>query len=767
MRKVRRTRWGRWSLLTSVAMFAALVFPFSGTASANHGNRVLDVVPDSAELGIGATHTLTAKLCALGATPDPSLSGPDSTNCTPSPATFATGPINIDFEFEDLDPLGSTSANDTDNGTSFQTPDMTCSVPANASQCQVSYVGNTSGDDQVRAWIDHSDSNGVVEADTTEQQDERAVPGNQPTGTDPFSPFCLAAGSVEEDCTDVVAANWAAGAPTYLDCDDQSGTNREQETNPGGGAQGNETYTCRTFDAGGNLTADADPGPGETTIRVHGENECQPRTPTNTPCLTGINDPDDPDSTSYADSGPSEDYGCNIATSGGSFGRCTITVTQGELETGTAQICFWVGDAAAGETLCSNETTMEGTEPDGSDDFKTPGQGGDLADRVEKTWVARSSSGGGVDAEPEAETNPTGEDTSITATVYDQFNEAFVGNTQVNFEFFTGSPSDTDGNNPGTPDDTCTTTNSSSCSITYTSNDPGRDLVCVWINATPVMNGNNSNGTCDGEGLNDADDAAGSADAPQPTNDDVDVVVRTWENADPATEINCIPETETTHRTDDHVINCTASNEGGTVAGTEIDVEATGANDPDGSSTPGTPDFSCTTNNSGSCQVTHQGSPSNTLGDTTYRAWNDEDYFNGTNESDQGENVDENANGGDQDEPDNTDVVRNTWIAAPERTITLDSNGKRRREGRKMRFSGAINGDPNCEDAETVRLRRRNVGTQRFRTIATTVTNNNGNYQFSIVIRKTADYKAVAPKTTTPDACDKAASNVVRVRVRR
>ena len=748
MRTTHRSR-GRLSLLVSTAVFAALLFPLAGPASANHGQRVLDVVPDSASLGIGTTHTLTAKLCALGATPDPNpLNDPDSADCVPSGATFDTGPINIDFEFEDLDPLGSTSSNDPDNGTSFQTPDMTCSVLAGASTCTVTYTGNNSGDDQIRAWIDHGDNNSVTEADTTEQQDERTTPGSQSPGTNPLSPNCFAVGAAEEDCTDVVAVSWEAGAPAVLDCDDQTGPNREQETNPGGGAQGNETYTCRAYDASGNLTGDADPGPDSETIVVKGEFE------------NGVNDPDDPDSQSYA----TPDRSCNIASSGGSFGTCTITVTQGEGEEGTADICFWIGDAAAGATLCANEPVMEGTEPDGSDDFRTPANGGDKADKVQKTWVNRSANGGGLDAEPETATNDTGEEHTITATVFDQFGDAFSGSTQVNFEFFAGSPSDNgDGNSPGTPDDTCTTNNSSSCSITYTSTNTGRDLVCVWTNAAPTMSGNNQNGTCDGEGRDDADDAAGSADAPEPRTDDVDVVSKTWVKPEPATELQCIPENATTERTSNHTITCTASNESGGVGGTKIDVEATGANDPDSSSTPVTPDFSCTTNNSGSCSVTHNGGSGNSLGTTTYRAWIDEDDFNATNESDPAEGQDESANEGDTAEPDNTDVVQNTWVADPERTITLDSNGNSRREGRKIRLFGDIEGDPNCEDAESVRLRRKRQGANKFKTIATTVTDANGNYEFEVVVRTTATYKTVARKTTTPDACNKAVSNPVTI----
>lgn len=748
MRSIGRRHFRRASLFVSVAMFALLLIPFAGPAAANHGARILDVTPDSAGKGVGALHTLTANLCTFPSPPNPDAEEDPDTTCIPNGATFGTGPINIDFEFEPLPPpFSDESANDPDNGFSPATPDMTCSVAANANTCTVSYTGVSSGDDQIRAWIDHDDNDATTEADTVEQQDERAVPGSQPTGPPDASPDCAAAGPAEEDCTDVVVVAWSGGAPATLDCDDATGPDTERETNPSGGASGNETYTCFVKDAQGNPTGDADPNTnGTQEVRVNAE------------VKNGVNDPDDPDSESYADNG---DYDCRTgAGRGGSdppVGQCSITVTQGELETGTATICFWVGDETAGMNLCSNEPTGE------NQTGLTADTGNDLADQTELTWVARSSANGGVDAEPETAALETGEDHTITATVYDQFGSAFNGNTVVNFEFFNGSVSDTDGNTPGTPDDTCTTNNASSCSITYSSPDAGRDLVCVWINAAPTMSGTNHNGTCDGEGLNDADDTAGSADAPDPRDDDVDVVSATWRNADPATELDCEPENGSTDREEDHVITCTANNDSGGVEGTEVDVEAVGANDPDGSNTPSSPDFTCTTDNTGSCEVTHEGAKSNDTGETTYRGWIDEDYFHGTNESDGGEGQNEENNPGGA-EPDDTDVVKNQWGTDPARTISLDSNRNRQERGKKVRFNGDIDGDPNCEDGETVRLRR-SVKSGGYKTMATTVTDNSGDFQFEIVVRKTRRYKAVAPATNAPDVCNKAKSPAVRVRV--
>ncbi|MDQ4142303.1 MAG: hypothetical protein M3198_00925 [Actinomycetota bacterium] len=754
MRSIGRSNSRRWSLVVSVAMFALLLIPFAGPAAANHGSRVLDVTPDTASRGVGAQHMLTAKLCTFPAPPNPDAEeDPDSVACVANPATFGTGPINIDFEFEPLSPpFSDPSANDPDNGASFATPDLTCSIAAGESQCTVQYTGNVAGDDQIRAWIDHDGRDETTsEIDMVEQQDERAVPGSQPTGPPDTSPDCTAGGPAEEDCTDVVTVSWTGGAPANLDCDDSNGPDRERETNPSGGPQGNETYTCRATDAQGNATGDANPNEdGTQPLMVNAE------------ITNGVNDPDSPDGASYE----TPDYQCRTgAGRGGSdppTGQCSITVTQGELETGTADICFWIGDATEGQTRCADEPTGENQNETTGEDT-----GNDLADRTELTWVARSSQGGGVDAEPETADRIRGGNHTITATVYDQFNNPFNGNTEVKFEFFDRSPKDTDGNTPGAPDETCTTQNSSSCSITYSSSETGRDLVCVWTNDAPTMTGDVDNGQCGGEGQVDQDDTAGTADAPDPVDDDQDVVSATWRNAEPATELNCEPENGKTERSSNHVITCTASNENGGVGGTEIDAEATGANDPDGSSSPGDPDFTCTTDNDGDCQITHNGSADNEKGETTYRVWIDKDYNSNTNESDASEGQNEENDGGGTDEPDNTDVVKNRWVADSDRTITLASNRTKQDEGKRVRFFGDIEGDPSCEDAETVKLRRARLNDGPFKTIATTTTDTDGSYEFEIVIRKSRRYKAVAPATTTPDACDKAKSNTVTVTVTR
>ena len=378
----------------------------------------------------------------------------------------------------------------------------------------------------------------------------------------------------------------------------------------------------------------------------------------------GINDPDEPDSATYN----TPDYTCQTTNTG----QCTITVTQADLELGTASICFWIETDNVGSEMCTDDTqgtdpnedelTSEGAVQDGSD------TGNDQADRVEKTWADRVAAG--VDAEPETDTNTRGDNHTITATVYDQFGSQDVPNNQVvNFEFFTGSPADADGNTPASPDDTCNTGTGSSCQIQYTqgpTESGGVDLVCVWIGAAPTMAGSSPSGTCNAEDRDDADDTAGSADAPEPSSDRIDVVEKIWE----ASRLDCEPETATRATGDTHEITCTARDaNNNTVPGINIDAEVTGANDPDAEDgdSPTTTDLTCTTGNLGTCTLLHGPdgtSASTSPGPSTYRIWIDLDKRAATTESDATEARDEAAEGGAgaTAEPDDTDVTEATWV---------------------------------------------------------------------------------------------------------
>ena len=523
--------------------------------------------------------------------------------------TANNGPVNIDFEIS--------GPGDVDGGNTPDTPDLSCNVTPNSSSCTVTYSSGATGTDTIRGWIDHDGltpaQGGVTEADLGEAQ----------AGED-------------ADTTDVVAKTWTAGAASRVDCDDQTPPDTEHETNPSlSGAASNEVYTCRVTDAAGNAIAG-------TVVSAE--------------ATAGPNDPDATNGASFG----SVDYTCTTAGNG----VCQVTVTQADAQTGTTTICFYIGTTTQGEAACGSENVGEATAADGSD------VGNDAADAVNKTWETRTAATGGLDAEPETDTNNLGENHTITATVYDQFGDPFQGNTQVRFEFFAGSPSDPAndaGNTPATPDRTCTTLNSSTCSITYTqSTTAGTDLVCVWTNAAPVMANNNTNGTCGGEGLNDADDAAGQPDAPAPANDDTDVVQKVWRNPQAAARVDCAPETDSNPTGTAHTVTCTVTNSLGNVsANANVDVEATGPNDPDVTNSPLTPDFTCTTNAQGTCSFTHGPAGTTTPGTTLYRAWLDADNSNATNNADTTEGRDEAATPGATAEPDGTDVVNKTWVGPP------------------------------------------------------------------------------------------------------
>ena len=621
--------------------------------------------------------------------------------------------------------------NDPDNpdSTSYESPDYSCTVGAGTGtpvgQCsvRVRQADKEAGTSEICWWVGAGADGGDLCAD------EPTGENQQENGSD-----------TGDDLADQTEKTW--GPMFLLDCDDSGPPDTEREVNPSGGSSGNETYNCQVRNQYGDPTGDADPDTANNqALTVKGENE------------NGPNDQDD--SASYS----TPDHSCTASTTAGSVGRCSMTVTQAELEEGTAPLCFWVGDNNIAGALCFTEPVGENQQDDGSD------TGNDEADSAELSWEDRSAGegDGGLDAEPETAAVNTGTDHVITGTVYDQFGTPFQGDTVIKFELFAGSPSDTDGNTPLGADKSCTTNNSSSCSVTYTSSTPGRDLVCVWTNDTPAMSGSNQNGTCNDEGHTDAGDTENSAEAPQPATDDVDVVAVSWRNAAPATQLDCEEESDKTRRGNNNIITCTATDGTTGVANTNIDIEATGAKDPDNGDSQVTPDFTCTTNEVGVCSATHTRSKPG-LGTTTYRAWIDVDHFDGTSEADQAEGRDESTTAGDVAEPDGTDVFETAWIPNPNRTISLHSNRNRQKAGRKVKFSADINGDPVCEADQTVKLKVKGKN-GRFSTIGTGTTDDDGEIQFQITIKSTREYRADAPKSTpSGGTCKRARSNVVMVR---
>ena len=420
--------------------------------------------------------------------------------------------VDIAFEFEG-GPYEGTDA------VGSNTADEICTIAAAASECTISVTATASGTGLVRAWVDHdklegSETGGVREADTGE--------GRLANG-DPYMPIvnpgadCLhpddqrdtrfdqcADGEVapgnnenEPDTTDVVQVTWT-DAPSRIECFDSNplnGTDVEVNT-----LDQDETYTCRASDSSGRPVGG---------VAIDGEH------------LGGLNEPGDQDAdaagspdydwraTTPPDSVNDSDSGCE--TDSGT-GECTITIEALGQSSATAfaQICFWLDtDRTDGPPEVNGDSDFdqasEGTSDGGDCDLEKAqsGEDTDATDVVALQWRDESPVGTFVDVNPEVANATVGVNTGITATVYSQFGDKFVGSTTVRAERFEGSPSDTDGNSTSVPDGLCTTSNSDSCTIAFASSAAGSARICSYIGTAPTLAGDNNNGTCAGEDVTD------------------------------------------------------------------------------------------------------------------------------------------------------------------------------------------------------------------------------------------------------------------------
>ncbi|MEA2477928.1 MAG: hypothetical protein QOC87_2127 [Actinomycetota bacterium] len=410
---------------------------------------------------------------------------------------------NLDIEL--------TGANDPDSANSPTSPDFSCVTQSNGA-CSFTHHGTAAGVTTYRAWVDVDNNNATVEADSSEGQDSATTAG----------------ATAEPDLTDVVTTTWT-GAPATLDCDDSTGPDTERETRPGTGAgdpSGSATYTCTVRDAQGNVVA--------TSTTVSGEN------------LNGINDPDATDGTSYT----SPDYSCN--TAGGS---CSITVTQSESELGTANICFWVGTAAEGQTLCNSETTGENQSNNGTD------TGNDLADAVELAWV-RATTATRLDCSPETSTSNLGSSVTITCTASNS--AGLVSNAPIDIEA-TGINDPDSANSPTSPDFTCTTSNAGTCTFTHSNGTKaGLTTYRAWID----VDGSNS--------TTEADASEGQVETSTPGTvaepDGTDVVTHSW--LGPPAKVSISPATDSASVGTCNVFTITATDSADQpISGLTIDVE--------------------------------------------------------------------------------------------------------------------------------------------------------------------------------------------------
>lgn len=270
-----------------------------------------------------------------------------------------------------------------------------------------------------------------------------------------------------------------------------------------------------------------------------------------------------------------------------------------------------------------------------------------------------------LDCGPEEETAPVGSSRNITCSVTNDGGVRVV-DARVHAEL-TGandisSAQNPDGYSPTSPDLSCQTNSDGACVLRHgsstTSAKPGLTTYRLWIDA------DNNTETVEADPEEGTDSFSEPGTRPEgDEGDDTDVVQKTW-----VARLDCLPETATPQTGSLHTITCTARDAANAaLVNVPIDVEATGVNDPDGSgtsNTPTSPDFTCTTDQTGACPVHHGAGgvgSTNTVGKTTYRAWIDLDNDNRTTESDPSEGLDHTRQPGTRAEIDNTDVVEATW----------------------------------------------------------------------------------------------------------
>ena len=598
----RATRRGA-AYLVAFSLLFGTILTFQLPATANHPPQsCLDTEPETDTNPVGTSHTLTANLRSTA---------PNATSCSGTNPAVALTEITVAFEFES-GPQVRIMKDDDATTTEPRTiapqdrtpsqPDASCKIVPGSSTCTIEFVGLAPGTNIVRSWLSaHS-------ADETEGRNEATQ-----------------AGAAEPDTTDVVAKSWA-GPPASLDCEPETATNATGSRH---------TVTCTARDSSGN------PVPN---TNVDAE-------------ATGANDPDNTNSPT------SPDFTCTTDENG----QCTFNhQTTASGSQGTTTYRAWVdqdnSDATAGEAD-TNEGPDSSTQPGAAEP--------DTTDVVTKTWVHAP-----LNCEPETDLNPAGTSHTVTCTARDASGQ--LGSGVVVDAEASGANDPDGGNTPASPDFTCTTraddpatteNESGTCTFTHgpggtartgtpgsnaasSTNSAGETTYRAWIDV------DNNDGTTEADAFEGRDEATGPGNRQEP--DNTDVVEKTWG----ASRVDCSPETDRNPSGTSHSVVCRASDQANASQnGVSIDIEVAGANDPDGSESFETPDFSCVTVTAGSCTIVHGPGGTGTTnesGTTVYTGWIDLDGDNTTVEADRNEGR---VEGTDISEPDNTDVVEKIWIA--------------------------------------------------------------------------------------------------------
>ena len=104
------------------------------------------------------------------------------------------------------------------------------------------------------------------------------------------------------------------------------------------------------------------------------------------------------------------------------------------------------------------------------------------------------------------------------------------------------------------------------------------------------------------------------------------------------------------------------------------------------------------------------------------------------------------------------------WLEEGGRSITINSSRNKARRGSKVTFSGRIDGGDACAASQGVKIKARRPNGGKWRTVAADSTNGSGQYSVKERVRKTKQYRAIAPKN---GPCNKARSKTIKVRVKR
>ncbi|HEY3238575.1 MAG TPA: hypothetical protein VGL92_03340, partial [Acidimicrobiia bacterium] len=373
--------------------------------------------------------------------------------------TTVTGgtPVTLTARLSKAAPTGGLTINFTAESGPATPATQSCPIAAGASSCPVIFNSTSQGTSLVRAHIGGSgdmaegrlantDLPLLSSADCRPEDDELLQNTCNPSGA------TAVPGASEPDDTDVVQITWTSFIDGHLDCDDSNPANGEDVEYNDARAVRNENYTCL-------LTSLDNPPVPIAGAKIDGER------------LGGVGDADgDADGTADL-----PDF-CTTGTDG----RCagTVETLTGE---GATTICFWAEPGDVADNVFSKTGTgIDGGDCDGGGEPVDEAEGNDITDAVLLDISPPRAIR--LDAGPESVVSGPGSRFSYAARVWDQFDNAFLADTEVRAEYFGGSPLDADGNTPGSPDATCRTGSSGLCSILTASQSAlGTNLVCIWI----------------------------------------------------------------------------------------------------------------------------------------------------------------------------------------------------------------------------------------------------------------------------------------------